>query len=249
MEFIYSLSAAIIVSLISLVGILILIKKINPRSFIINVLISFAAGAIIGDAFIHLLPEYIELYGYSETLTFYIFFGIVFMFCVEAYFHSRHKHDSSSTDDRRPFLARLNLIGDGFHNFLDGMAIGASFLISPEVGVITTLAIVLHEIPQELADTSILLYSGWRRRKIIIANLLTALTSVLGVIFVFIAVNLTESAEQILIPFAIGQFLYISLATLVPEIHRSVSLKKYSIALGAFVFGIIVMYSLLLIEI
>lgn len=249
MELFYSLLAALIVSLISLVGVLILLKRINPNSYVINVLISFAAGAIIGDAFIHLLPEYIELYGYSETLTFYIFFGIIFMFCVEAYFHSRHSHDSESIDDRRPFLARLNLIGDGFHNFLDGLAIGASFLVSPEVGVITTIAICLHEIPQELADTSILIYSGWRRSKIILANLLTALTSILGVIFVFVAVTLTDSAEQILIPFAIGQFLYISLATLVPEIHRSVSLKKYTIALLAFIVGILVMYSLLAFEV
>lgn len=225
-----------------------MLNRLKPNSYIVNILISFAAGALIGDAFIHLLPEYIELYGYSSELTFFIFAGIIFMLIVEAYFHSKHTHDSKSIDDRRPLLARLNLIGDGFHNFLDGIAIGASFLISPQVGLVTTLAVILHEIPQELADTSILLYSGWKRRKILLANFLTALTSLLGVVFVFVTINLIETAEKILIPFAIGQFLYISLATLIPEIHRKVGLQKYIFAIISFILGLGIMYLLIFIE-
>ena len=240
----YSLLGAIIVSLISFIGILILLTRITQKSYIINILISFAAGALIGDAFLHLFPEYIEIYGYTNYLTLFLFAGIILMLTIESYFHSKHSHSNESVDDRRPLMAKLNLISDGFHNFLDGIAIGASFLISPMVGAVTVFAIILHEIPQELADTSILLYSGWRKKKILLANFLTALTSVAGVLFVFLAVSLIETAEQILIPLAIGQFLYISLATLVPEIHRKVGFRKYIFSLSAFCLGILIMFLL-----
>lgn len=247
-SFIFSILSVLIVSSISLIGIFILLKRISPESKIINILISFAAGAIIGDAFIHLLPEYIELYGYTNELSIYIFVGIIFMMIVEAYFHSKHHHHEEEIDDRRPLIARLNLLSDAFHNFLDGLAIGVSFLISPEIGIATTIAVVLHEIPQELADTAILVYSGWSRRKILLMNFLTALTAVIGVLAVFVSENIIEGVEKILLPVAIGQFLYISLASLVPEIHRRSNIRKYFGAILAFILGIAVMYLLILAE-
>lgn len=247
-SFILSIISVLIVSSISLIGVLILLKKISPESKVINILISFAAGALIGDAFIHLLPEYIELYGYTSELSLYIFIGIIIMLIVEAYFHSQHNHNAELVDDRRPLIARLNILSDAFHNLLDGFAIGVSFIISPEIGIATTIAVILHEIPQELADTAILVYSGWRRRKILLINFITALTALVGVLIVFISENLIEDIEKILLPVAIGQFLYISLASLVPEIHRRSNLKKYIGAILAFTLGIVVMYLLILAE-
>jgi len=243
-----SLISAFIVSLISFVGIFILLKTLTTESRLVHILISFAAGALIGDAFIHLLPEYIEIYSYSDQLSLFIFIGIILMLVIESYFHSRHEHDSELIDDRRPFIARLNLLSDAFHNFLDGIAIGASFLINPGVGLATAIAIALHEIPQELADVAVLVYSGWKRRRILIANFLIALTGILGVLIVFISENIIEGIEQILLPVAIGQFLYISVASLVPEIHRQATVKRYLLAIIAFLVGITAMYALTLFE-
>lgn len=247
-NFLAAIISTFVVSSISFIGIFLLLKKLKSDSFFITFLISFAAGALLGDVFIHLMPEYIETYSFSTEMTLFILLGILFMLTVEAIFHSQHEHNKESNDDRRPFLARLNLLGDGIHNFLDGIAIGVSFLISIEVGVLTTIAVILHEIPQELADTSVLIYSGWKRKKILFANFLIGLTSVFGVIVVMIGERLIEGIEIFLIPFAVGQFLYISLATLIPEIHRSSEKKRYIYSLIAFCFGILIMFSLNLFE-
>lgn len=243
-----ALGSTILVSSISFIGIFLLLRKLDPDSFFITILISFAAGTLLGDVFIHLLPEYIEMNSVSNEMTLFVLIGILFMMIVESFFHSKHNHDKGSEDDRRPFLARLNLLGDGIHNFLDGIAIGVSFLVSVEVGILTTIAVILHEIPQELADTSVLIYSGWKRKKILLANFIIGLTSVFGVIVVMIGERLVEGLEIILIPFAVGQFLYISLATLVPEIHRNSGHRRYLYTLIAFSIGILIMFSLTLLE-
>jgi zinc and cadmium transporter len=249
-EFINSIIATFLVSLISFVGVVVLLKQIASRSFIITALISFAAGSLIGDVFLHLLSEHIEEFGYEDKTVIGIFVGILIMLITEAWLHCSHDSvdELEHNHKENQVLAKLNIIGDGVHNFLDGVAIAASFLISPEVGVATTIAIILHEIPQEFADASILLYSGWARKRVLFMNFLTALSAVAGAIFVFIASSVIENLEQILVPVAAGQFIYIALADLMPEIHKKAGVKKYIVEIFMFVLGIFIMYSLTLFE-
>lgn len=244
-----ALLATLLVSTVSFIGVFVLLK--NTLTPLTTAMISFAAGTLVGDAFLHLLPEHIETFGYSTKTVAFIFGGILIMLIIEAYFHC--SHDSSEEIEhhehsKKGVLANLNIIGDGMHNFLDGLAIASSFLISPAVGFSSTIAIILHEIPQELADASILSYSGWKRKKILIFNFLTALTALLGVLFVYVVKSKVDHAEQYLVPLAIGQFIYISLADLLPEIHKKSGVKKYILEIGMFIGGLLVMYLLTLAE-
>lgn len=247
-SFLSSLLAAFIVSAISFVGIFVLLKKSIFKGNFITALISFAAGTLLGDAFLHLIAEHVEEFGYEEGIMF-VFLGIIIMLIIESYFHC--SHDSTEEiehHEHKPTLAKINLIGDGLHNLLDGMAIAASFLVSPAAGIASTVAIVLHEIPQEIADAAVLTYSGMSRRKVLRFNFLTALTAVVGVILAYFIDSVVEGAERYLVPLAAGQFIYIALADLLPEIHKKSGTKKYVLEIGAFILGIAVMYGLTLLE-
>ena len=243
-----SLLATFIVSLISFVGVFVLISKFSKLKELQTALISFAAGALLGDAFLHMLAENIEEFGYESSTILFIFVGILLMLLVEAYLHCSHDTEKEAEQRKMLVLARLNILGDGVHNLLDGVAIAASFLVSPALGVTSTLAIVLHEIPQELADAAVLSYSGWRTSKILLINFLTALTAVVGALLVFIVSSFVEHADQFLVPLAAGQFIYIALADLLPEIHKKTGVAKYIIEISAFVLGILIMYALTLVE-
>lgn len=249
-ESVNSLIATFVVSLVSFFGLIVLLKPIASRNFVITALISFAAGSLIGDVFFHLLAENIEEFGYENKTIIGILIGIVLMLITEAYLHCSHDSSAELSHEHKENhrLAKMNIIGDGVHNLLDGIAIAASFFVSPEVGVATTIAVILHEIPQELADASILLYSGWERKKVLLFNFLTALTSIFGALIVIVAESFIENLEQVLVPIAAGQFIYIALADLVPEIHKKSGVKKYSLEIAMFILGIFIMYSLTLLE-
>ncbi len=246
MEFLYSLLAAFLVSLVSFLGIALFIKKLNTKKLFLSALVSFAAGALLGDAFIHLIGEYIETNGYSIDLIIPIFVGILLMLIIEAYFHC--SHDSEEELSHHVAMAKNNLVGDSIHNLLDGIAIASSFIVNPVVGISSTIAIIIHEIPQEFADAGILLYSGWSKKKVFLANFITALTAVFGVVLVFILQSQIEGIENFLIPLAAGQFIYIALADLVPEIHRRKGALKYIVEITTFVLGFVAMYALILLE-
>ncbi len=252
MELIYSLIATLIVSSISFLGLLVLLKNIKSGDKIITAIVAFAAGSLLADALIHLLGEHIEQFGYENQTTLLIFTGVILMLLIEAYFHcshdSREEIDHPHEHKNKSVLVRVNLIGDAFHNFLDGLAIAASFAVAPATGIATTIAVSLHEIPQELADAGVLKYAGLRRRKILIVNVLTALTAVLGAIIGVAISSVTENSEKYLVPLVVGQFIYIALADLLPEIHKKSGIFKYALEITAFCLGIGAMYLLLLVE-
>lgn len=233
MELLYSLIATFFVSLISFVGLIVLVKKINPENKIITAIIAFAAGSLLADALIHLLGEHIETFGYDNKTTLLIFAGVIAMLLIEAYFHcshdSRDEIDHPHEHKNKSVLAKVNLIGDSFHNFLDGLAIAASFAVDPATGIATTIAVSLHEIPQELADAGVLKYAGLTRKKILVLNFLTALTAVVGAVVGYTLNSVTENAERYLIPLVVGQFIYIALADLLPEIHKKSGVFKYAL--------------------
>ncbi len=238
--FVYGLASVLMVSLISLVGIL----AIPAKSKNLIYLVSFSAGSLFGDSFIHLLPETINI-GFTTATSMYILSGIVTMFVVEKIIHWHHSHDAHRENPHiKPFVF-MNLIGDGVHNFIDGLVIGGSYLVSVPLGVATTLAVVFHEIPQEIGDFGVLLKGGLNRRKAIVLNLFSALTSVAGFLVSMAISGYTDNFVAIIMPFTIGSFVYIAGSDLIPELHKEKS-DKSAMQLASFVAGIGVMYLLLL---
>ena len=207
-------------------------------------MISFSAGAMFGDAFLHLLPETVEAHGFELNISISILTGIVIFFLIEKVIHWRHCH-MPITDNHVHHFALMNLVGDGVHNFIDGLIIGASYLISIPVGIATTIAVMLHEIPQEIADFGVLIHGGFSKAKALLINFLTALVSLLGAITALILNNYIEGMNMYFIPFAAGGFIYIAGADLIPELHKEVKIRRSLLQLCAFVCGIGIMFLLL----
>jgi len=244
----YSLISAAIVSLISLIGIIFLALKIRTQK-IVEILVGFATGALFGDAFLHLLPESIEKLD-STFGRILILIGIFLFFILEEFICWRHCHLETSGSHPHP-VAFMNLIGDALHNFFDGLAIGVSFLTNFSLGITTTLAIIFHEIPQEIGDFGVLVYAGLSQKKAIFLNLLTALTAVLGAVLPFV-LKLNFGQLNIFLPIISGGFIYIAGSDLVPLIKNQdknqKSLKKSFVFLLAMILGAALMYLLLLCE-
>jgi zinc and cadmium transporter len=242
-----SILAVVIVSLISLVGIAFISLKEAKLRRILLFLVSFAAGALMGDAFIHLLPEVVGEFGFTIMVSTYLLAGIVIFFIIEKVIHWKHCH-VPTTSQHPHHLAPMNLIGDGVHNFIDGIVIAASFLVSIPVGVATTIAVLLHEIPQEIGDFGILLHAGWTKKKAIAYNFITALTALLGVVLTLFLFGMVENITLFILPFAAGGFIYIAGSDLIPEIHKTCEARPSALQFISFVLGILVMFSLILLE-
>jgi zinc and cadmium transporter len=208
--------------------------------------VSFSVGGLLGDAFIHLLPESIELNN-GLYLSFYILLGLIVSFIVEKFIQWRHCHIPTSREHPHP-LAIMNLIGDSVHNFIDGLIIGASYLTSIQLGIATTMAVVFHEIPQEIGDFGVLIHGGFKIRKALFLNFVTALTALIGTIISLIIGSYAISLTNFLLPFAIGSFIYIAGSDLIPELHKETKPIKSFVQLFMLLIGIGIMYLFLLLE-
>lgn len=233
------LASTFLVSLISLVGIVTLALKDNLLHKILFCLVGFSAGALIGGAFLHILPECLE-HNSSTTVFSYLIAGIVVFFLMERYLHWRHCHADGGSCKIHAFTY-LNLVGDGFHNFIDGMVIAASFIVSWKLGLVTTLAIILHEIPQELGDFAVLIYGGFSKKKALLFNFATALMAVIGAIIGYFIADLSRGFANFILPFTAGGFIYIATSDLIPELHKENDLKRSTAAFMAFLLGILFM--------
>jgi zinc and cadmium transporter len=221
-----SMLAVFAVSLISLVGLFTLSFKESALRGVLFLLISLAAGALLGDAFIHLLPEAFEEAGSTATSVF-VLAGILSFLMLEKFLHWHHSHGGNDEEEANAHpLAHLVIVSDGVHNLVDGIAIGAAFLVSPEIGIATTLAIALHEIPQEIGDFGLLLHAGFSRTKALLMNFVSALTAFIGVGIAFVLAGTSETLIPLIAAFAAGNFIYIALADLVPELHKTVGGKR-----------------------
>jgi zinc and cadmium transporter len=215
----YTLLSVVIVSLISLIGVFTLAMDRIFLQKILLYMVSFAVGALLGDAFIHLLPETFEKSEHPLVGSLLTVSGMMIFFVLEKFIRWRHCHSPTTEDHPHP-LAWLNLFADAVHNFIDGVVIGASYIVSLPLGLTTTLAVVLHEIPQEMGDFGILVYGGFTTRKALFYNFITALTSVLGgVLSLLVGPHLQGYAEAML-PITAGGFIYIASTDLVPELHH-----------------------------
>jgi zinc and cadmium transporter len=238
-----SLTAVALLSGLSLAGGLVLLLSGARLQRALEVLVPFAAGALIGEAVIHAIPEVAESpSGFGVQASVSMTAGIVAFFALEKILHWHHAHFPSE-DVIHP-VAVSNLVGDGLHNFVDGAIIAAGFLASWEVGLATALAVAIHEIPQELGDFAIMLRSGLSSRRALTLNFLSALAAVGGAILT-LSLGTSASAERLLVPFSAGAFLYIANADLLPELHKEFETHKSLIQLVALAGGVSVMLLLL----
>ncbi len=239
MVLLYILIATSLVSLIALTGIFFLFLKKELFEKILFTLISIATGALIGGSFLHLLPHSLEHLS-PLTASWFFISGFISFFLLERVLRWRHCHEWGC--EIHP-VSYLNLIGDGLHNFIDGVIIAASFLIDLKFGIITTFVVMAHEVPQEIGDYAILVYGGMDRTKALLFNFASAVTAIIGGISGFFFVKETGYIPYIM-AFAAGNFFYISASDLVPELHKEVNFKK---SLSSFIFflsGIVLMYFL-----
>jgi zinc and cadmium transporter len=242
------LTSVIVISVISLTGVLVLWLKDKQLKKILLYLVSFSVGGLFGDAFIHLIPEAIEESGFGTSISLLILLGILFSFVVEKFLQWRHCHIPTSSEHPHSF-AYMNLFGDAVHNLIDGLIVGGSYLASIPIGISTTLAVILHEIPQELGDFGVLIHGGFNKKKAVWFNFLTALTAILGAVIALVVGTTLESFIPLLIPFAAGNFIYIAGSDLIPELRKDEpDLKKATLQVVSITFGVAIMLLILLLE-
>lgn len=243
----YAFTSVIIVSLASFIGIFFLSLEDKILRKYINFFISLAIGALLGDAFIHIIPEALKSSIGPSTAGILVIFGVLLFFVIEKFIHWHHHGEDKKESHIHP-VGKLVLFTDGFHNFIDGAIIGASFLLSIPVGIATTVAVILHEIPQEIGDFAVLIYSGYTKKRALWLNFLSAVTSVLGLITFFIFGNIVPNISIWIVPIAAGGFIYIAIADLIPELHKTKKIKHSLIQIFIIVLGILSMLALTFVE-
>ncbi|MEI8339664.1 MAG: ZIP family metal transporter [bacterium] len=253
-----TLLAVVLVSFLSLLGIVFFFIKEAWLKRLIFVLISVSVGSLFGDAFIHLLPESLKSISGTSAASF-VLIGLLIFFILEKFVHWRHEHgdDLEETEthheegehcEKVQPVGYVVLLGDGVHNFIDGVIIAVSFLAGPAVGWATTLAVVLHEIPQELGHFAILIHSGFSKTKALFYNFVSALTAILGAVVTLVFVEKVTSAIPYLLALAVGGFIYIAGSDLVPQLHKKTGIKDSFVQLISILIGVGLMFSLLLLE-
>jgi len=241
--YLYSLVSVTIVSLISLIGVFTLSISEKKMNRLIMLLVSLSAGTLLGDSFLHLIPEMAENNQADISVWLWLLAGILVFFVLEKIVHWRHCHLESSDSHPHP-VGAMNLVGDGLHNFIDGMIIAGSFLISPKLGLATTLAVIAHEIPQEIGDFGILLHAGYSRAKALLLNFVSGLTAIFGVLLALTVGAQASDFTAFIIPFTAGGFIYIATADLIPELKKDTAPAKSLSQLLLIIIGIGIMLAL-----
>lgn len=243
--YIYILLASIITSLISLVGVFFISFSTKRLKKIIMFLVSLSAGALLGNAFLHLIPEAVEIFnhddnGHSNIIWLGVLGGIILFFILEKIIHWRHCHVPTCDEHPHP-LGAMNLIGDGLHNLIDGMVIAGAFIIDIRLGVLTTIAIISHEVPQEIGDFGVLIHAGYSIKKALFYNFISASFSILGALFVIFLGGYLDGFSQIIIPVTAGGFIYIASSDLIPELKKENKISQSLKQLAGIIIGLSVM--------
>lgn len=253
MAFILSFISVLLVSAISLIGLSIFFFSGKFISRIVFFLVSFSVGVLFGDVFIHIIPEVFEDLNATHA-SISILAGILGFFILEKFIHWHHSHKADEEDCldhgdiNHKALRSVVLVGDGLHNFLDGLIIAASYMVSLPLGIATTLAVIFHEIPQEIGDFGILVHSGLSKIRAVMFNLLSALSAVVGVFVAFILNGSVGEFSLIILAFAGGGFVYIAGSDLVPELHKTKNISASLVQLCAIVLGFLLMFGLTFLE-
>ncbi len=246
MVLIYTLASVGLVSILSLIGIITLALRETRLRKILIFLVAFAVGALFGDVFIHLLPESFEKIGSGLLVSLLVIVGFLIFFVLEKFIRWRHL-GGAQTSRVQPVVT-MNIVGDAVHNLIDGMLIAASFMVSMPIGITTTVAIVLHEIPQEIGDFGILVNGGLSVKKALLFNLLAALMAFLGAVITIMIGAQVRSYATYLLPITAGGFIYIAGPDLVPELQQEVKIASSNWQFVALVMGVAVMALLTLLD-
>lgn len=248
----------LLVGVVSLIGVLALSLKEALLHRLLFLLVPLAAGALIGDSLFHLLPESFEESSNSISVSIAIIAGVLTFFVLEKFLHWHHAHHGKEEEhtghdcidhaNKPRHLAPLVITADAVHNFIDGVIIAGSFIVSIPLGIATTIAVLLHEIPQEIADFGLLLHSGLSKTKALLFNFLSALTAFLGAGLALALSGAVEQFSILALAFTGGSFLYIAIADIVPELHKERRLLYGILQFLALVAGIALMALLLLLE-
>jgi zinc and cadmium transporter len=250
----WSIAAAAVVSIVSLTGAFVLWCQPATLQRAVPLLVSLAVGVLLGDAFLHLIPDATEKLGSLSTTCLFVLVGLLLFFVIEKVVRWRHQHTipDINQNDRHAVnikpMAKMNLIGDAVHNFTDGVLIAGSFVADPWLGLTTTLAIVVHEIPQEIGDVGALIHGGYAPRRAIFLNFLCSLTVIAGVIATLIVGHWAHWLLPYLLPIAAGGFIYIAVADFIPSLHEENSARIGSLQVVAAVAGVFCMIGVTAVE-
>ncbi|MEK7063059.1 MAG: ZIP family metal transporter [Patescibacteria group bacterium] len=258
-----TLLAVLIVSAVSLVGVAAFAISTTLLKRTLFALVGLAAGALLGDAIIHLIPESLEALSDERVFGITVLSGVLFFFILEKYLRWHHAHHGaeeeheghehyeigSHSEGSRAHIAPLVIIADGLHNAVDGAVIAGSFLISPALGIATTAAVFLHEIPQEISDYALLVHSGLSRGRALFLNFLSGLTAFLGALAVLLLNDSLEGVGAYAAAFTAGAFIYLAATDLIPELNRTTDNKRSILGLVTFLVGIGLMLALTLVEV
>lgn len=264
-----------LIGLLSLIGLFMISIKERTLDRLLFILIAFATGTILASSLFDLIPESIhhleelnaEGAALNESIVFvFIIIGYVIFFILERFIYWFHGHAHQKEDQlvcydsitegpdvmvnrggKIKSFALLNLIGDGLHNFLDGVIIMVSFLSGFGNGIVITLAVLFHELPQEVGDFGILLYGGFTKKKALFFNFLSAMVALLGGILGFILSDTVELFNLFFLAFSGGGFLYLASTELMPELIKQKNLKKSIIQALIFIAGLIIIITLVII--
>jgi zinc and cadmium transporter len=241
--YVYILAASLITSLISLIGVFFLSFSQRRLKKMLMFLVSLSAGALLGGAFLHLIPEALEFYGHhSNTVWIGVLGGILIFFVLEKFIHWHHCHEVSCDKHINP-VGPMNLIGDGLHNLIDGMIIAGAFLVDVRLGIFTTIAVISHEIPQEIGDFGVLVYAGYKVKRALLFNFLSGAFSILGAIIVIIIGFYSESFVHFLVPFSAGGFIYIASSDLIPELKKDRKIKSFLVQILGILIGLSLLFA------
>ena len=244
------LAASLAVALVSLISTAFLYVSDETLKVWMPRLIAIAVGVLLGDAFLHLIPDALEITK-DGSVVLWTLVGIISFFFIETALQWRHDHilETQTEGKNAPAsFAVMNLFGDGIHNFVDGIIIASSFLVDPALGFATTLAIVLHEIPQEISDISILIQGGYNKKRAVFLNFMCATACILGAVLTLILSQLMELGLGAMLAFTAGGFIYIAASDLVPLLRSNELKVALPSQFAATMVGILSMQSILWFE-
>jgi zinc and cadmium transporter len=239
MDLLYSLLAAFAISLLAFSG---WIYRLVPEHKLQQVLpfaLAVAIGVLLGNAFFHLIPDAVVALGSLDITMSWVLIGLVTFFMIEKLFGG-HEHQGLAGKIGIKPVGKMILIGDAVHNFIDGCLIAASFATSTELGLITTVAIAFHELPQEISDTGVLIHSGYTLKKAILLNFSVALTILGGVVFIFFLKEQVNFSMGYMLPITAGGFIYIATADMMPELHSRYCTRRTHVYHGLLIISGIV---------
>lgn len=235
----YAIISTILVSFIAFVGLAALPLQ-NRANRLVSLLVSLAAGAMLGDAFLHLLPEAFEN---NQPAGLFVLLGLTMFFVLERVLHWHHHGENEDVAAKHHRVGYMSLAADSLHNLIDGALIGVAFQASIPIGTATALAVALHEVPQELGDYAILIHAGFSKSRALLLNFATALLATLGAILAFSFAGAQNGANWLL-PVTAGGFIYVAAADLIPELLRERRYVALWLQLIGFGMGIAIMWSL-----